>query len=107
MRHTFRVCNLLNHVLEGFRLDGGCGNTVLTFQRDAVLGDRRRTRASVAYGDDRRISLLLDFLEQRCISFRIHARLSPEFCPHVRHVLGEPGLHLLHQNVAIVKSAVD
>jgi len=49
----------------------------------------------------------LDLLVQLGVPLRVHPRLAAQLGLHLGHLLGEPVLHLLHQDVAVVEPAVD
>jgi hypothetical protein len=60
MRHALRIGNGSNDAGKDVRLDRCRWNAILDFDIDAMLGDRRRTSASMADPDNYGVAALLD-----------------------------------------------
>ena len=107
LRHAPCQCLRPGERLEDVSLDGGCRHSVFGFNSDALVGDRRCARTSVANADDSGVSLLLDFLVEGVVAFRVDIRFTAYFHLGAGAMLCESLPHLAHEDVAVIEAAVD
>ena len=95
-----RSVRVFEIVIQGVINNVGCrtpdgGNFIVLFQRFAVSAHGRCAAVSTGYPDHGRIALLGYFLPEFRLVLHVRTFDSPDLHFHARHILGEPGFHLL------------